>query len=121
MGKRILIIDDDKDILEALQDLLEMEGYTVRLSPRGDNVIEEIASFRPGVILLDLLLSGKDGATICREIKRTEHIKHIPVLIMSAHPYAQKAIEGSGASEFLRKPFDVEQLLDLLTKYIASA
>lgn len=120
MEKRVIIIDDDKDILEALKDLLEMEGYTVRINPKGDNAIEEIATFRPGAVLLDLLLSGKDGITICKEIRKTDETKHIPVIMMSAHPYAQKAIEGSGANEFLRKPFDVDELLILLQKYIPS-
>ena len=118
MEKRIIIIDDDQDILEALEDLLEMEGYTVLVNPKGDNVIEEIKKFHPHIVLLDLLLSGRDGATICRDIRKTEEIHKTPIIIMSAHPYAQKAIEKCSANEFLHKPFDVEELLKLLQKHI---
>jgi DNA-binding response OmpR family regulator len=118
MEKRILIIDDDKDILEALTDLLELEGYTIQVNPKGDRTVEAITSFHPHIILLDLLLSGIDGATISKQIRKTQGMETLPIIIMSAHPYAQKAIEGSGANEFLRKPFDVEQLLTLLKKYI---
>lgn len=120
MQKKILVIDDDRDILEALHDLLELEGYTVEINPKADTAIESAINFHPDIILLDLLLSGRDGASICKEIRATEEIHDIPVIMMSAHPYAQKAIAGAGANEFLRKPFDVEQLLTLLKTYIPS-
>jgi DNA-binding response OmpR family regulator len=118
MEKRIIIIDDDKDILEALKDLLEMEGYRVQTIPRGDNALEGIFSFKPHAILLDLLLSGKDGITICHEVRENVDTKELPIIMMSAHPLAKKTIEGSGASEFLRKPFDVEELLSLIKKHV---
>jgi len=120
MDKKIVIIDDDKDILEAIKDLLEMEGYQVYVSQTGENILEILRSFRPNLILLDLLLSGESGISICETIRETEDIKTIPIIIMSAHPYAQKTIEGSGVNEFLRKPFDIEQFLLLLQKYMPS-
>ncbi len=117
MEKRIIIIDDDKDILEALKELLEIEGYVVKINPNGDNVLALIEQFKPNTLLLDFLLSGKDGASICKAIRQCENTKFLPIIMMSAHPYAQKAIADCGANEFIRKPFDVEYLLRILTAY----
>ena len=121
MDKKILIVDDDKDILEALTDLLELEGYIVQVTPKGELAIKTIQEFHPNLVLLDLLLSGIDGATISKNIRKIPELLKLPIIIMSAHPNAQKTIEGSGANEFLRKPFDVEQLLALIKKYIPSS
>ena len=117
MKKTIAIIDDDHDILEALTELLELEGHHVSTSFDWNDPIELIKLSNPHIVLLDLLLSGKNGASICREIRKTQGMYTLPIIIMSAHPYASTVIEGSLFTDFLRKPFDTEKLLQLLRKY----
>jgi DNA-binding response OmpR family regulator len=74
MSKKILIIDDDPDILEILSLILVESGYEVRMLSCGDTVFDDIKDFRPDLILMDIMLAGMDGRAICKEIKEN----HLP-------------------------------------------
>jgi two-component system alkaline phosphatase synthesis response regulator PhoP len=115
---KILIVDDDIDILEPLQLLLEVEGYDVTTTTKGEQVFAKISSFNPNLILLDVLISGSDGRIICRRLKDAAETKKIPVIMMSAHPSAKNDSTGSGADAFIAKPFEIEDLCNLVKKYI---
>lgn len=117
MQKKILVVDDDKPLLGALSFMLSSEGYEV-IANSGQGVFKEIEQSNPDIILLDVLLSGGDGRDICKKIKEKEGLKNIPVILLSAHPSAGKTYKKYLADEFLAKPFDNEQLLDLINKYI---
>lgn len=109
--KRMLIIDDDTDILEALEALLDIEGYNVRISTRPD-VIEKIdKDHKPDMIILDVMLSGKDGRAICKHLKSSKRTKDIPVLMISAHPDVKSSVTKAGADDFLAKPFESDELI----------
>lgn len=119
--KKILIIDDDNDILEALKFLLEDAGYSVQTTNDG-NYIEELidnSELLPNLIILDVLLSGMDGRNIARRLKDEKTTKHIPILMISAHPPAQNSLKEYGADDFLAKPFDIEQLLEKVAQHIS--
>jgi len=82
MGKRkILIVEDDEKIAELLSDYLEQANFDVSILKRGDTVISEVRLNPPEVILLDLMLPGKDGMTICREIRS---FSKVPILMLTA-------------------------------------
>jgi len=103
--EQILVVDDDTDILDALQCVLEDAGYTVKTCKDGghaEGLADEPAL--PKLIILDVLLSGKDGREICRKLKRTEWTKSIPIVMISAHPTARKSVIASGANKFIPKP-----------------
>jgi DNA-binding response OmpR family regulator len=107
----ILVVDDDRDILEFLHDLLEMEGYTVTVTAKA-NYLERLQKRgMPDLILLDVFLSGRDGREIVASLKNQEDTRRIPVLMFSAHPHAEATARAAGADDFLAKPFDLEQLL----------
>lgn len=108
---KILVVDDDHDILSVMEILLSMKGFTVDIISRGDITFERLESFEPDLILLDVLISGQDGRTICKEIKQNEKYKHLPILMLSAHPGAAATIRDYGADGFISKPFDVENLM----------
>jgi DNA-binding response OmpR family regulator len=110
--KKILVIDDEPDILEFLKDLLEEEGYTVVTIDKADYEEKLYAGSLPDLILLDLLLSGKDGRTIVKQLKSQEDTKHIPVIMFSAHPDAEETTRAAGADDFLAKPFELDELLE---------
>ncbi len=108
---RILVVDDDTDILSVMEILLTMKGFEVEVTARGENTLPKINTFRPDLILLDVLISGHDGRTICKQLKSNEATKHIPVIMFSAHPGAAATIADYGADDFIAKPFDVNNLI----------
>lgn len=108
----ILVVDDDPDILDAVQFVLEDAGYQVSTSQKGENAESLVrADALPQLLILDVLLSGKDGRDICKKLKSNHHTKHLPVIMISAHPDAQRTVLQAGADDFLAKPFDIAQLL----------
>lgn len=117
--KKILIIDDDPDVITVLQLLLKKKGYEVATAFNEAQVYKQIDIFKPHLIVLDVLLSGVDGREICRKIKDTETLKHIPVIMFSAHPGAQKNMKDFGADDFMPKPFQSEKLLERIEALLA--
>lgn len=117
--KKILVVDDEPDILEFLQIVLQEEGYVVIITDKGDDVEKlPIMNNLPDLILLDVLLSGKDGREIVRYLKRQEETKHIPIIMFSAHPNAEQTVEEAGAEDFVAKPFDIDFLLKKIEQYL---
>lgn len=108
---RILVVDDDIDILSVMEILLSMKGFDVEVTAKGENTFPKIESFKPDLILLDVLISGHDGRTICKQLKANKETKHIPVIMFSAHPGAAATIADYGADDFIAKPFDVAHLM----------
>ncbi len=118
-AKRILVVDDDPDILDALQMLLEFAGYEVKTTEKGEYAenLRDTNGGLPHLIILDVLLSGKDGRLICQKLKSQLDTKHIPIIMVSAHPNAKHSVAAVGADGFLAKPFDVDELLEMVMKY----
>jgi DNA-binding response OmpR family regulator len=118
-AKKILVVDDDPDILEALQFTLEDAGYEVTTTEKGEYAenLRDTNGGLPDVIILDVLLSGKDGRVICQKLKSQEDTRHIPILMMSAHPNAKQSVKAVGADDFVAKPFDVDELLAKVAAY----
>jgi DNA-binding response OmpR family regulator len=117
MKKTILVVDDDPDILEAMRYLLESSGYYT-ITDRGDNdLLPILERQRPAVILLDILLSGKDGREICKELKQNTKTKNIPIIMISAHTDAVNTIKDCGAEDFIAKPFDIDELVERVAKF----
>jgi len=110
MGNKILVIDDDPGILEALTLTLEVYGYSVETASSLKEVYEKIAKINPSLILLDVLLSGIDGRDICRKLKSNGK-KAIPIIMISAHPDVEKSVHDAGADAFISKPFEMNDLL----------
>ena len=120
MIKKILIVDDDIDILEPLALLLESNGYTVKTTSKGEQTYAAINIFKPNLILLDILMSGSDGRTICKKLKNDKKTKIIPVIMMSAHPGADRDALQVGANDFIAKPFETDELLEVVEKHLQS-
>jgi DNA-binding response OmpR family regulator len=116
--KRLLVVDDEPDILEFLQIVLEDEGYEVVTSEKGEYLEQLHNGGLPHLILVDVLLSGKDGREIVKRLKLQEETKHIPVIMFSAHPSAAETARQAGADDFLAKPFDIDVLLRKIAQYL---
>ena len=116
MQKKILIVDDDLDILEPLSMILEAHEYTVQTTHKGEETYRKIATFKPDLILLDILMSGSDGRTICKQLKANSKTTKIPIIMMSAHPSAKFDSANAGADDFIAKPFEVDELIETIAK-----
>lgn len=116
--KKILVVDDDENILDAISLVLNDEGYQVETSFKGEETFDKINKFKPDLILLDILMSGSDGRDICKKIKKTDTMKNIPVIMISAHPTARGSALKSGANDFLEKPFNTSDLISIIKKHI---
>ncbi len=117
MNKRILVVDDEMEILDFVQPFLTEEGYQVRTSPSG-SIFQHVQRDLPDLILLDVLLREKDGRVICRQLKANELTKHIPVILFSAHVVRENALSESLADDFISKPFDLRELLEVVKKHL---
>ncbi len=115
---KILVVDDDIDILSVMEILLSMKGFDVEVTSKGENAFPKAESFKPDLILLDVLISGHDGRTICKQLKSHKETSHIPVIMFSAHPGAASTIADYGADDFIAKPFDVNNLMSKVNKQL---
>jgi DNA-binding response OmpR family regulator len=118
--KKILLIDDDPDVITVLQLLLKKKGYEVATASREEEAYSQVKLFEPDLIVLDVLLSGVDGRTICKKLKNTSASKHIPIIMFSAHPGAQKNMQDFGADDFISKPFESNKLLERIEAQLSN-
>src|SRR5947209_14473278 len=116
--RKLLVVDDEPDILEFLQVILEEEGYEVLTSTKGQYLEQLQNGGLPDLILLDVFLSGKDGREIVKHLKSQEETKYIPVIMLSAHPSAEQTARAAGADDFLAKPLNISELLARIEKYL---
>jgi len=121
MRKKILVLDDDNDILEILTLLLEETGYEVKTLNCGDNVFDDIKEFQPDLILMDVMLAGMDGRSICKDIKDNHLTSFLPVILVSGTHDLAKSLHLPGApNDFVAKPFDIDFLLSKIEKQLAA-
>jgi CheY-like chemotaxis protein len=116
-NNRIVIVDDDPAILEAMKMILELYNYDVETIADGE-VISRLASLQPKLLFLDICMSGVDGGDICKSLKTTEATKDIPVVMISASYNLREVVQSSGADDFLAKPFELHDLLSKVNKYL---
>ena len=115
----IIVADDDPAILEAVKMILELHNYEVMTISDG-LVLQKLKGSLPGLLLLDVLMSGVDGRDICKQLKSRQDTKNIPVILISASHDIAPSIKAAGANDFLPKPFDIDDLLNKVAKYISN-
>lgn len=110
LGKKILVVDDDENICELIRLYFEKEGYDVVTVHNGLEVATVFMSEKPDLILLDLMLPGKDGYDICRDIRRSSDV---PIIMLTARGETLDKVVGLelGADDYIQKPFDTKELL----------
>ena len=110
--KKILIVDDEPDILRLTSLRLRKLGYDVLTAADGKEALEIITNEKPDLVLLDLLMPFMDGAEVCKRVKNDKKLRHIPIILFTAHsdttiPEKTKKL---GAEDYIVKPFDPEEL-----------
>ena len=110
--QKILILDDDQDLLSVVKSLLKKRGFEVFAFADWRKAWENIKKNKPNLILLDVFLKGFDGLDVCKKIKSTYSTRNIPVIMVSSFPnIADTAIYEYGADEFIAKPFEVSEMI----------
>lgn len=121
MAKKILVIEDDKDIRDSIQYALEEEGYDVTAS-EDSKILKSFNKIAPDMVLLDNWLtewkSDANGQQISRDLKSNPATSHIPVIMISAVSNIKEIAEAGLADGYLHKPFDLEELLALVKKHV---
>lgn len=112
-GKKILIVDDEKDILELLEYNLKKEGFIVTTSTDGAKSVGIAKKFRPDIILLDIMMPGQDGIETCRQIRELPELSDVYVLFLTARAeeYSEIAAFETGADDYIVKPIKPRALL----------
>mgnify|MGYP003118528827 CR=1 FL=1 len=115
---KILLVEDDYHLGIILNDQLEMNGYEVKLLRLPKNTVETLREEDFDLVIMDKLLSGVDGTEICAEIRSTDSVSNVPILMMSGYDGARSVCLAAGADEFIAKPFAVQPLLETIESTI---
>jgi DNA-binding response OmpR family regulator len=110
--KKILLLDDDIDILNVVKLVLSYNHYIVKAISKWQNVQSAIKEFIPDLIMLDIDLGGADGSEICKKIKHSKKTQHVPVILISAHNLPDEYLKSCKAQGFVNKPFELPDLLE---------
>jgi CheY-like chemotaxis protein len=115
---RILVVDDDESILQVISIILKEFGHKVFTTKNGNQTFKKIKTYKPNLVILDILLAGIDGREICKKIKRDIATKKIPVVLISAQANISASALKSGANAFLAKPFKMDDLINTINIFI---
>ena len=119
-GKKILIVDDDDDVISCVASLLEFKGYEVVAVRDGDLAIHKVFENKPDLIILDVMMPRMNGFAVCRTLKVGNSTGNIPIIILTAKNTGDEAREAADAKAdfYIPKPFDNNNLLDTIKKLL---
>jgi two-component system response regulator MprA len=118
----VLAVDDDYDVLLALQDVLEMEGYRVIPARSGREALELLRrGLRPAVILLDLMMPEVSGWEFRAQQLQDEALARLPVVVVSGQGLSMREVAALGVNDYLKKPVDLDELLTTVARYATPA
>jgi len=119
---RILVVDDEPEITEIIEAFLDNAGYQVRVLNKAQEAIENAQEFKPDLILLDIMMPGTDGYTVCNQIKENAGLKNTPVIFLTGKD--SKDDQGKsfqvGGDMYIKKPFSCERLLEIVNVVLLS-
>lgn len=122
MPKRILIVDDEKQITDIMKTLLQFQGYQVLTLNSSKNVLDFVRENEPDLIILDIKMPGEDGYQVCDKIK-SEYSSGVPIIVSTAKSDEKEIIEKAhqfyGADDYILKPFDTQELFNKIAKFIS--
>ena len=120
MSKVILVIEDQEDNRRIMHDLLTSKGYDVIEAVNGFDGVNAAATYRPGLILLDIQLPGIDGYEVTRRIKANPHINKIPIIVVTSYALSGDDVKAfeAGCDAYVAKPFSPRKLLAKIREYL---
>lgn len=123
MSPRVLVVDDDPQVLRLMRVNLELEGYDVVSAPDGQEALEAVLSERPDLVVCDVMMPGVDGLTVLRNLRSNPRTSKIPFVVVSAKAQRSdiKAALDMGADRYITKPFDPQELLDAVENLLGAS
>lgn len=123
MAKKVLIVDDEMNIVTALEFLLQKSGYEVMAAQNGDEALKRIESFAPDLVLLDVMMPRISGYEVCRRMRERADWKHIKIIMLSAKGREAEVSKGVslGADLYVTKPFSNNELVGKIGELLAGA
>ncbi len=123
MGKRVLIADDEPNIVASLEFLMEQAGFEVKLAANGQEALELVASFRPDLVLLDVMMPVKNGYEVCQSLKSDPATRGVKVVMLSAKGRDVEVAKGLelGADAYVTKPFSTRDLVAQIRDMLGAA
>jgi two-component system response regulator VicR len=118
MSKRILILDDNQDILDIVHETLAYERFDVKSTCESKDVIPMLEDFNPDLVILDYRVAGTNGGELCRQIKAHPKFGDTPVIIFSAYINHQDELFAYGCDAIINKPFDLNELVEKVNSLI---
>lgn len=118
MTIKVLLIDDEEEFVSTLSERLQIRGYDSKFATSGDQGLKEIETFKPDVVILDVIMPGISGFDVLRSIKKTA--PSTPVILLTGHSSTQDGMKGMelGAFDYIIKPVDIEQLVEKINSAI---
>jgi len=119
--KKILVVEDEQDLLTLQSMLLSIEGYTVEGVMDGQTALDVVETMKPDLILLDIMLPEVDGFQVCRQLKSNEATCHIPIIILTAKKSKEDLIMGeqSGADMYITKPYKTSMVIEAIQRLLS--
>jgi len=113
MGQRVLLIEDEPNIIEAISYILSKDGWTVHTHSDGETAMDKVMQGLPDLIILDVMLPGRSGYDILRDLRATDETSSVPVMMLTARGQAKdrEMAASLGATEFMTKPFSNAEVL----------
>jgi DNA-binding response OmpR family regulator len=121
MSHKILIADDEPNILVSLEYLLKREGFDVRLAHDGQEALDQVAADRPDLLLLDVMMPRKSGFDVCQELRADERLQGLRILMLTAKGRDTDVAKGLalGADGYMTKPFSTKELVERVRRLLA--
>ncbi len=122
MGKRVLLIEDEPNIIEAIRFILSRDGWEVFTHSNGHDAIDAVRRRAPDVVILDVMLPGKSGYDILTEMRSDADMLDLPVLMLTARGQVKdrEMAQKAGASQFMTKPFSNAEVLEAVKQLISA-
>jgi DNA-binding response OmpR family regulator len=123
MAKKVVIADDEPNIVTSLEFLMKRGGYEVRVARNGDEALRIVEQFVPDVILLDVMMPRTSGYEVCRRLRERHEFRHIKIVILSARGREAEVSEGlaMGADTYITKPFSSRELMSVVGALLENA
>ncbi len=114
MGKKVIVIEDERNIIEAISFILSRDGWDVATHSNGHDAVDAVRARKPDIVILDVMLPGKSGFDILTEIRADIELERLPVLMLTARGQTKdrEMAERAGASAYMTKPFSNAEVLD---------
>ena len=121
--RRVLIVDDEPNIVTALEFLLERRGYEVRVATNGEEAVALVESFRPDVMLLDVMMPKRSGYDVCQRVRERPDMQHVKIVMLSAKGREAEVSKGLslGADLYITKPFSTQELVERIDALLGAA